>query len=196
MLTGIFSALGASFFWTYACFLWRRQTKQLPPLTINLAKNVIAFIIFFPVLFTFDYKSNAINILLLILSGSLGISIGDSLYITALKKIGTRKTLAVEAFSPLLATALGSILLKEILPIRVCFGILIVTISLLGIAFEKNSSNIEEHNTKNQNKGLIFAFLSVFFAVMAAIISRKVLLNSSLSPVQTSEIRLFGSIFC
>ncbi|AAQ00521.1 Permease of the drug/metabolite transporter, DMT superfamily [Prochlorococcus marinus subsp. marinus str. CCMP1375] len=128
------------------------------------------------------------------LSGIIGIAIGDSLYITALKKIGTRKTLTVEATSPIIASLLGSFMLNEVLQLKVWIGVLIVTISLIGIA----SQNVDENNNFKFNsinqKGFFFAFLSVFCAVVAAALSRIVLLNSSLNPFQTTEIRLLGSV--
>ena len=46
----------------------------------------------------------------------------------------------------------------------------------------------------NKKKGFIFAFCSVLCAVTAASLSRLVLINSDLNPLQTTEIRLLGSI--
>ncbi|KGG10309.1 Permease of the drug/metabolite transporter [Prochlorococcus sp. SS52] len=186
--------MGASFSWTYACFLWRQQTRYFSSIHVNVIKNIIAFIIFLPIIFTFDFISNFKYVCILLLSGIIGIAIGDSLYITALKKIGTRKTLTVEATSPIIASLLGSFMLNEVLQLKVWIGVLIVTISLIGIA----SQNVDENNNFKFNsinqKGFFFAFLSVFCAVVAAALSRIVLLNSSLNPFQTTEIRLLGSV--
>ena len=56
-MLGIISALGASGSWTYACFLWRRQTKYLSASQINIIKNIIAFTVFLPVIFTFEARA-------------------------------------------------------------------------------------------------------------------------------------------
>ncbi len=193
-MLGIVYALGASFSWTYACFLWRQQTREFSSLQINLIKNLIAFLIFFPILLSVKFESNYVNISILLLSGILGIAIGDSFYISALKKIGTRKTLSVEALSPLLANILGSIILNETLSYKAWVGVFVVSLSLLGIA----TSSINYKETfmfKNQSvKGFIYAFISVLMAVGAAILSRWVLLNSTLNPFETTEIRLLGSL--
>ncbi len=157
-------------------------------------KNLIAFFIFLPVIFTFDVQSNLREVLILLLSGIIGISLGDSFYITSLRALGTRRTLAVEALSPIIATILGSALLHEMLSLKVWLGIIIASISLIGVAIQKTEvhSFARPHVTKAQ--GFIFAFLSILCAVTAATLSRYVLTNSDLNPFQTTEIRLLGGI--
>ena len=194
ILIGIISALGASICWTYACFLWRKQTEYFSALQINLIKNVIACLIFSPILFTLDFQSNFREIIILLASGVLGIAIGDSLYITSLKNLGTRKTLTIEASSPILASILGAVMLNEMPSRKVLLGVLIVSLSLIGVAFQKTKSNQElKTNCFRKNEYLV-AFLSVLCAVIAANLSRAVLINSNMNPFQTTEIRLIGSL--
>ena len=191
----IISALGAASSWTYACYLWRKQTKYLSPVQINITKNIIAFIIFFPVILTFDFESSIKDILILFVSGIIGISVGDTFYIISLKKLGTRRTLTVEALSPIIATLFGSIFLKEILSFKVWAGIFIVSFSLLCVAFQKTINTQNITSNKDRKEGFMFAVLSVLCAVIAAALSRFVFINSDLNPFQTTEIRLLGSIF-
>ncbi len=191
---GIVSALGASFCWTYACFLWRQQTQHFSIIQLNILKNIIAFLIFSPVILTIDSQSDFKNILILLLSGVIGISIGDSFYILSLKSLGTRRTLTVEALSPIIATILGAIFLQEILSTKLWLGVTIVSISLIGVALQKPKENKKGIYKSYNIKGFIFAFISVFCAVIAATLSRLVLKNSELNPFQTTEIRLLGSI--
>tara|TARA_B100000700_G_scaffold294620_1_gene356757 strand:+ start:850 stop:1716 length:867 start_codon:yes stop_codon:yes gene_type:complete len=191
---GIVSALGAASSWTYACYLWRKQTRYFSASQINITKNIIAFVVFLPVIFTFEFQSNFKEILILFASGIIGISIGDTLYIISLKKLGTRRTLAVEALSPIIATIIGSIFLKETLSIKVWLGVFVVSISLVGIVFQKTIKNQNITFKFEKKKGFVFALLSVLCAVAAATLSRFVLENSDLNPFQTTEIRLLGSI--
>ncbi|WP_320674103.1 DMT family transporter [Prochlorococcus sp. MIT 1341] len=191
---GIISALLAASSWTYACFLWRQQTKWFSALQINIIKNIIAFVVFFPALLIFDFDSSFKAIFILLLSGIIGIALGDSFYITSLKIIGTRRTLTVEAFSPICATILGSVILQEMPSLKVSAGIFIVSISLLGVALHRTKSNQILEANISKMKGFAFAFLSVLCAVIAATLSRFVLTNSDLNPFQTTEIRLLGGI--
>ena len=193
-MLGIFSALGAACSWTYACSLWRQQTKYFSSIEINSIKNIIAFCIFSPVILTLDFNSNFKEIYLLLVSGFIGIAVGDSFYIASLKKLGTRRTLTFEAISPLLATILGSFLLNEKPQFKVWIGTLIVTFSLIGVASQRAKGEEFEDSIPSQNNGIFFALISVLCAVIAAILSRNVLINSNLNPFQTTEIRLLGSL--
>ncbi len=196
-MIGIFSAFGASIAWTYACSIWRTQTFLYRPVEINFLKNIFAFIVFIPVIIYFDYSTQYKYILILIFSGIIGIGLGDTYYIKSLKLIGTRKTLSIEALSPLLAAFVGDFFINENLSINSWIGILIVSGSLIYIIRKKNylldkDSELVESNSLF--KEFIYAFLSVFCAVIAALLSRFVLMESNLNPFQTTEIRLFGAI--
>jgi len=196
-LIGIISAFGATLSWTYACSIWRTQTNLYKPIEINFLKNVIAFIIFSPVIFIFNYSTDYIYLLILIVSGIIGIGLGDTFYLKSLNLIGTRKTLSIEALSPLIAAITGTLFINEHLNINAWIGIVIVTVALVKIIrkksylIDKDSKLVISNNTLDK---YIYAFLSVLCAVIAALLSRFVLLASDLTPIFTTEIRLFGSI--
>ncbi len=192
-MIGVFAALGAAYAGTFATFLFREQTKYFSAIQINLIKSLIAFIIFSPTLFTIDIFSNYKNILFLLISGFIGISIGDSFYLTALKRIGSRRTLTIEALSPILANILGSLLINESISLQGWIGTLIVTLSLVGISIEKTVDNNYDQNLK-KIYGFFYAIISVLCTVISAILARIVLVNSDFNPLQSSELRLLGSL--
>ena len=197
MLIGIFSAFGATLAWTYACTIWRTQTNLYKPIEINFLKNIIAFTIFSPVVLILKYSTNYKYFLILILSGIIGIGIGDTFYLKSLNLIGTRKTLSIEALSPLIAAITGSLFINEHLNINAWIGIAIVTGSLVKIIRKNNYLLDKDSNLVISNNSLgkyLYSFLSVLCAVIAALLSRLVLLKSDLTPIITTEIRLFGSI--
>jgi len=196
-LIGIFSAFGATLSWTYACSIWRTQTNIYKPIEINFLKNVIAFIIFSPFILIFNYSAHYKYFLILILSGIIGIGLGDTFYLKSLNLIGTRKTLSIEALSPLIASITGTLFINEHLNINAWIGILIVTGALVNIIRKKNyllDKNLKLVRSKNSLDNYVYSFLSVLCAVIAALLSRFVFLESDLTPILTTEIRLFGSI--
>jgi len=196
-LIGILSAFGATLSWTYACSIWRTQTNIYKPIDINFLKNVIAFIVFSPVILFFNYSIHYKYFLILLFSGVIGIGLGDTFYLKSLNLIGTRKTLSIEALSPLIAAITGTLFINDHLNITAWMGIIIVTVALVQIIRKK--SYLLDNNSKlvinnNSLDKYLYAFLSVLCAVIAALLSRFVLLESDLTPIQTTEIRLFGSI--
>ena len=197
MLIGIFSAFGATLAWTYACSIWRKQTNIYKPIEINFLKNIIAFIIFSPVILILKYSTDYKYFLILICSGIIGIGLGDTFYLKSLNLIGTRKTLSIEALSPLIAAIAGNLFIDEKLNLNAWVGIVIVTGTLVKIIKKKSYLLDKDSNLILNDNSLdkyIYSFLSVFCAVIAALLSRFVFLESDLAPIFTTEIRLFGSI--
>ena len=196
-MIGIISAFGAAISWTYACFIWRSQTEKYKSIDINLVKNIIAFLIFLPAFINISFLINSKYILTLLLSGVIGIGLGDTFYIKSLQIIGTRKTLSIETLSPLLAALSGEIFINENLALRSYVGIVIISISLFILLRQRTNLVVNSLSTINEQNNLsiyVFPFLSVLCAVSGGLLSRIVFLESNLSPFQTTEIRLLGAI--
>ncbi len=196
-MIGIISAFGAAISWTYACFIWRSQTEKYKSIDINLVKNIIAFLIFLPTFINYSVLIDSKSIFTLLLSGVIGIGLGDTFYIKSLQIIGTRRTLSIETVSPLLAALSGEIFINENLALRSYIGIVIISISLFILLRQKTNLLVNNPTTINEQNNLsiyIFPFLSVLCAVLGGLLSRIVFLESNLSPFQTTEIRLLGAI--
>ena len=196
-MIGIISAFGAAISWTYACFIWRSQTEKYKSIDINLVKNIIAFLIFLPTFINYSVLIDSKSIFTLLLSGVIGIGLGDTFYIKSLQIIGTRRTLSIETVSPLLAALSGEIFINENLALRSYIGIVIISISLFILLRQRTNLLVNNPTTINEQNNLsiyIFPFLSVLCAVLGGLLSRIVFLESNLSPFQTTEIRLLGAI--
>ena len=196
-MIGIISAFGAAISWTYACFIWRSQTEKYKSIDINLVKNIIAFLIFLPTFINYSVLIDSKSIFTLLLSGVIGIGLGDTFYIKSLQIIGTRRTLSIETVSPLLAALSGEIFINENLALRSYIGIVIISISLFILLRQRTNLLVNNSTTFNKQNNLsiyIFPFLSVLCAVLGGLLSRIVFLESNLSPFQTTEIRLLGAI--
>ena len=196
-MIGIISAFGAALSWTYACFIWRSQTEKYKSIDINLVKNIIAFLIFLPTFINISVLIDSKSILTLLLSGVIGIGLGDTFYIKSLQIIGTRKTLSIETLSPLLAALSGEIFINENLSLRSYVGIVAISISLFILLRQRTNLVVNSLSTINEQNNLsiyVFPFLSVLCAVSGGLLSRIVFLESNLSPFQTTEIRLLGAI--
>ena len=193
-MIGIISALLASLSWTFACFIWRKQTQYFSAIEVNLLKNIIAILIFSPIFAFIDWNNNLINIVILITSGIIGIGVGDSLYIKSLKLLGTRLTLTIESISPIIANILGILIINEIPSFNGVLGSIIVTCSIILIIKRRRETNQFNYIKNNLQIGLLYSFLSVFCAVLAASLSRLILINTNIYPIQTTAIRLIGGI--
>ena len=105
MLIGAVAALLAAFCWTLSSGIWRRVLTSLSSLQLNLLKNLIGSLTLLPVLLWPGAWQgvSAPTLLALMLSGALGIALGDSFYFAALRRLGTRRSLTLDAGGPALS---------------------------------------------------------------------------------------------
>ena len=94
---GVIAGLVAALAWTVASSLWRGLSTSLTALELNGLKNAIACVLLLPVLLFLPWTNESQALLWLLISGGLGISLGDSFYLAALRRLGTRRTLTLEA---------------------------------------------------------------------------------------------------
>ena len=99
-VSAAFAALAAALCWTVASLLWRRIPTSLSGAQLNLLKNLIALALQLPLLVLVPWSGDGRALLLLALSGAIGIAAGDSLYFAALRRLGTRRTLTLDSGGP------------------------------------------------------------------------------------------------
>ena len=85
-------ALVTAVTWAFAVILFKRSGEPVHPLTLNLFKNLLAFILFIPTVYIFgDRLIRPVPMneyWLLIISGIIGIGIGDTLFLKSLNLLG------------------------------------------------------------------------------------------------------------
>ena len=103
---GILFAIFASILWSITVTIVKPITNNISPFLINPIKNSIGFILFillfliidvplwYDTLYTYEYA-------IILLSGSLGMVLGDTIFIYALSQIGANRVAIVDSFSPL-----------------------------------------------------------------------------------------------
>ena len=193
---GILAGLIAALAWTLASSLWRGLSTSLSAIQLNGLKNSIACTVLLPVLVTLPWDGQLQALVLLLISGGLGISLGDSFYLAALRRLGTRRTLTLESLSPVAAAAGGWFAMGEQLSLQGWAGALLVTVSVVLVARQQPPDATRMHDRSHtvQLQGLLLAGLAVVCGVAGAAVSRTVLISSELTPVQSAACRLLGGL--
>lgn len=193
---GLLAGLIAALAWTLASSLWRGLTTSLSALQLNGLKNGIATLLLLPVLLTMPWMQENRGLIVLLLSGGVGIALGDSFYLAALRRLGTRRTLTVDALSPIAATVGGVVTLGEQISTLAWLGAVLVTLSVLLIARQKppEATGQADCSKASQRLGLLCAIAAVLCGVSGAALSRSVLISSDLSPLQSAATRLLGGL--
>jgi len=141
-LIGVVAALAAALCWTLASSLWRRLPTSMGPGQLNLLKNLVALALQLPLLLALvaiggtgaGGAAGAGSVALLLLSGVVGIALGDSFYLAALRRLGTRRALTFDAAGPALSAIGAALLLAEVPAPRQWLGIGLISLAVLLVA--------------------------------------------------------------
>ena len=190
-LIGVAAALGAALCWTLASALWRRLPTSLGPAQLNLLKNLVALGFQLPALLVLGQVGPAAAgpVLLLLLSGVVGIALGDSFYFAALRRLGTRRTLTFDAGGPAVTAAAGAVLLAEAPAPRQWLGIGLISFAVLLVARQKPSEG-QAGLVNQQGVGIGCALAALLCGGGGALLARAALRATLLSPLQSATIRL------
>ena len=178
--------------WTTASSLWRSVSSSGSALQLNTIKNGLATLLFLPALVSLPWHDNGKAVTLLLLSGVVGIAFGDSFYLAALRRLGTRRTLTVEAIGPVLGSIGSVLLMQDTLPWKAWIGAVLVSSAVLLVARQSAEPNRSDTCKSPVIHGLLLSLMAVISGLAGAFLARHVLLETSLSPLQTAAVRLLG----
>lgn len=188
---GELAALSAALLWAISSVIYSRLGLKIPPLQLNLYKGIIAIAL---ITITLIIQGAAFNnlsastIILLALSGVIGIGLGDTAYFTALNSLGARRTLLLETSSPPMGALLALIFIGEQLTYSAWCGILLTILGIAWVISERNQ--VDQIGVSRQ--GIIWGILAAIAQALGAVISRYALIQSDISPLQSTLIRLVG----
>jgi drug/metabolite transporter (DMT)-like permease len=138
---GELAALGAAFLWALSAVIYAHLGQKILPLALNLSKDVIAIaFIALTLIVQGNYlptDMNALSLGFLLLSGVLGIGLGDTFYFEALNHLGARRTLLLEALAPPLSALIALIFLQETLSTGAWVGIFLTVLGVSWVISER-----------------------------------------------------------
>ena len=191
MLLGEILSLGSAITWGISVSLFKIIGNSVSPYILNPLKNTIGTILFvLTTLLVSDISAvNALSTneaLILALSGIIGITIADVLFLISLNILGTSRSAIINTIYSPMVIMLAYFILDESLTFADIVGGLMILLSILYLSFNQEKSNIS-----NLNKGLIIGILA--YSLMAlGIIMVKPILNRFSNSI---EMQLWIIIF-
>ncbi len=190
-MIGQLAALIAAFLWATSSFIYSFVGQKIPPLQLNFLKGIIAI---FLILATLGLQQSGISpiepfpVLLLALSGIIGIGLGDTAFFLALNTLGVRKTLLLETVAPPIGACLGFILIGEIISFQIWVGICLTLLGVFWVIWERSERDL----VVEYKKGLIWIMIAAISQSLGVVLSRMALLNSGITSLESSLIRLLA----
>lgn len=201
-LTGELAALTAALFWAVASISFAEIGRHIRAIHLNLIKGGFAILLMVGVLcsgtllqlptlsLTTITTISPYGWTLLILSGVVGIALGDTAYFACLKRIGPQKGLMLESTAPVLAALFALLLYDEYLPVRSWAGIGITTLGVIivvrlstGAAYYRSSFS-----------GILFGLAASAGQAAGIVLSRMALDGENIEPLAGGLVRLSSGL--
>ena len=191
VLLGALAALVAALCWTVSSSLWQRLPTSLTAAQLNLLKNLLALALQLPLALTLFGDTPALPLVLLACSGVLGIAVGDSFYFAALRRLGTRRALTVDAGGPAVTALAGSLWLAESPSPLQWWGVGLISLAVVLVARQRPSAQAPLGPEKaSQAWGLALALAALLCGSGGALLARAALRVDGVTPLQAATVRL------
>lgn len=196
---GWVASLLAAFTWSFSVMIYRKWGNARSASWLNLFKGSVALILF-GVTTLVSGGLGVVSqhaVIILALSGVLGVFIGDSAFFMALLRIGGTLTSAIQCLAPSLTAIFAWVFLGEVLRPLQILGLLITSTCLaLLVMNEAKASRHRNDSDPRQNKyfrsGVLFALVAAMSQAAGAVVARPVL--DGMSPMISASLRLWAPV--
>ncbi len=195
LLFGEISAILTALSWSVSIIMFRHLGKSFTPLNLTLWKGTLAIVgLVVTLLFTgVPISPETVDVLWLLLSGAIGIGIGDSAFFAALNRMSESTTLLLtETLAPIMTALLAMVWLAEWLTVWQWLAIAVI---LFGVDIVIRSRKRKHKLVSVSLSGFNYAALAALCQAVGAVIGRDVLVSSQMDAVTASLVRLCGGVF-
>jgi len=168
-------SIGTALCWTITVISFEYAGKRVGSLPVNIIRLVFGFIFlgftllvtsgsFIPLGIPFDSWT------LLMISGFIGLVIGDLFLFQAFVDVGGRISLLIMSTVPVLSAILGLLFFDEVLTVMQLLGMTVTLGAIVLFILLKRSEDSEDH--ANVKRGILFAFIGAIAQAVGLIFSK------------------------
>lgn len=193
MYTGEIAALTTAVCWAVAARMFQLLGAYFSPLALNFWKGALAALVLVIVIqfFPASVSLSQMAMFWLVISGIIGIGLGDTFFFQALNRIGDSQAILVaETLAPIFTALFAMAWINEWLTWQQWVGIALVLISVdVIIKLQKRN-----HTTLFSLSGYVFAALAAICQAIGAVVSRDILTTTGIDAGNASLYRLMGGL--
>ena len=190
---GVFAALGTALCWAIAARLFRGTGNAFSPLTMNFWKGLISIAILASVLLVVQPTGlTTSTVLWLLVSGLIGIGIGDTCFFKALQSIGdSQAVLVAETLAPLFTALFAMAFIGEWITWQQWVGVAVVLFSVDMVIKARKRSTTHVFATS----GYLYGVGAALCQAIGAVVSRDILSAGENDAARAELLRLVGGKF-
>jgi drug/metabolite transporter (DMT)-like permease len=178
--------------WAFGVILYKRLGEKLPPLALNLRKNLLVLLALAPIVLGWHGLAlpalSRFEVLVCLLSGLIGIGVADTLYFRALNRIGAARMGIVGNFFSPFVIVLAFVFLGERLSLPQMAGFVLVSIGVLVIGAARGPA-VEAAQLR---RGVLLGVFAVLLMAVAIVMVKRILEHGDLLWI--TAIRMLGGV--
>ncbi|MDT7525061.1 DMT family transporter [Pseudidiomarina sp. GXY010] len=191
-LIGPLAALTAALFWTLATLLYSQAGSYLSATQLNLVKGIVAC----PLLLIAGWFTGQLLTLeanpatyLLLASGVIGITLGDTLYFSALRRLGPWHTMLLEYLAPPFAALLAWVLLAQGMRLQEVVAAAIIILGIVVVISEKPAA---AKRVELSSSGIAAGVGAALCQALGLVMSFHALQEFNMNPLNAALLRLLA----
>lgn len=196
-IAGASAALSAAILWAFSAILFEDISTKLAPARLNFYKGIIALVLLSATSWLLGETIPAVSrteIIVLVISGVIGIALGDTAYFQSVQKIGARRALTLFTLAPPMAALIALIFLGEQLGLMTWIGILLTAGGVMWVVTENSNKERVSIPKENVLPGILFGALAALCQATGVVMTRSVLTDTALTTLQSTIVRLIPAL--
>jgi drug/metabolite transporter (DMT)-like permease len=192
-LIGILCATGAALFWASAVIMFKKSGETFSPMALNLFKGVVTLVLLVPTLWIAGvplFPARPVHDwILFCISGVLGITLADTFFFMALRRLGASLWAVVDCLYLPFIILISALVLDESIGIKGILGALLVIFAIGADSYSGSSVAISRHHFKT---GLFFGVMAVVLIAGSVVMVKPLLAQTHV--LWASFVRLLAGV--
>ncbi len=187
---GILAALGSAASWAMGAVLFKKLGDQLSSPGMALVKSFISAALLGSVLLVIGFGELPTEALMwLVISGALGIALGDTFFFAALKELSPHALIVLLTSGQMLTVLLAVLFLGEHPTFATWVGIGLITTGITVVL----SAHLSTERKASQLKGMVLGAISVVCMSVSLVLAKKGV--GEISAMQATFVRMLAAGF-
>ncbi|NLI16189.1 MAG: DMT family transporter [candidate division Zixibacteria bacterium] len=182
-----------AFVWAMAVILFKKSGETVHPIALNMFKNILAMVLLLPTMLMFGedvfYSAPADEYWWLIISGAIGIGVGDTLFFKGLNLLGAGLLSIVDTLYLPMVIFLSIIWLGESLSIWQFVGVAAIIGAIILATYEKRNQKLSR---RNLIWGTFYGLMAMAAMAVSIVFTKPLLERSPI--IWLTEVRLVGGV--
>lgn len=194
LFLGEFAALFTACLWSGSALVFAAATRRAGSFQVNVTRLILAtlYLVLLILLMRLDINLSPAQVLNLVLSGIVGLALGDTFLFKAFQEIGARLSMLIMSLAPAIAAMLAYVLLDEDLS---ALGVLGIAITVAGVSIVILGRNDDgSRSTSLTTSGLVYAALAAVGQGAGLVFAKMAFRDGDVNGFVATAVRIVASL--